>query len=108
MDFDEYGKSSFQTSEPTQIISKNAAGYTGWLARITGYDPTWGLARDFQKGTLLPGQRKAYALKDLVGGIYQIDTAYSGTRGGRHFLKIENGIPLEISEEEVFEGVGHG
>jgi len=79
-----------------------------WVARITGRDPKYGLAREFVKGQKdysqanSVGSRGVYeyfALKD--GSIYEVNARETWKRTRRYFIRVENTEITEISKEEV-------
>jgi len=78
-----------------------------WCARITGADPTYGLAREFlkpNKGYLdanRNGSSGIYLYFNLAPGIYEVQEMLAWNLTRRYFLRSEAGQCQEISLQEM-------
>ena len=82
-------------------------GMRPWVARITGTDPRFGLAREFLQG------QKDYSQANSVGsrgvclyfplkdGIYEVNERITWKKARRYFIRVEDAQTIEISREEV-------
>ena len=89
------------------------AGYMGrdksnpWVARITGPDPQYGLAREFQRGyadysaASGTGGRGIWLLYALDDGVYEVNKRLSWKHTKRYFVRVQDGDIAEITREEV-------
>lgn len=74
-------------------------GGKGWLARVTGTDPKFGLAREFVRAVERHSSRSgatgtsAYILGD---GLYE-----SSDRDGRSYLQVKDGVLRSIDRAEL-------
>jgi hypothetical protein len=87
-------------------------GSKPWVARITGTDPKFGLARTFVNGIAdysrsnRPGTRGIYHAFDLDEGIYEVKGGSSwGSAGRRSFVRVHGDVSEEITMAEVLEAV---
>lgn len=80
-----------------------------WIARITGFDDRYGLARqflsyqtkDYSRANSV-GSRGIYAHYILAPGLYEVSDRVSWKRTHRYFLQVsEDGSKSQISEDEV-------
>lgn len=91
---------------------RQAARYAGrpraWVARITGRDPRYGLAREFvgskrdfaeANGTGSRGVYRWYELDE--GGVYEVNAPLSWKHADRYFCRSERGKVVRMSREEV-------
>lgn len=78
-----------------------------WVARITGRDPKYGLARDFLRGrkdyadSNSIGSRGVYLYFTLADGVYEVRELKSWRRERRYFCRASGGELNELSREEV-------
>lgn len=78
-----------------------------WIARITGTDPTYGLARTFLEGQIdysqanSVGSRGVYLHFFLEDGVYEVSEHVSWKRTRRYFIVVHNIQVSEIPREEV-------
>lgn len=78
-----------------------------WVARITGLDSRYGLAREFVRGTRdyseanSVGSRGLYLYYALADGIYEVRELISWQRDRRYFVRSEAGDIIEISRDDV-------
>mgnify|MGYP001560052810 CR=1 FL=1 len=87
-------------------------GSKPWVARITGTDQKYGLAREFVNGTAdysrsnRPGTRDVYFFFDLDDGIFEVKGGTSwGSANDRKFVKVAGDSYEKISMPEVLEAV---
>lgn len=90
-------------------------GSKPWVARITGIDPKYGLAREFVNGIAdysrsnRPGTRGIYYSFDLADGIYEIKGGNSwGSAGSRGFLLVRGGASEPIAMAAVLDAIRGG
>jgi len=85
-------------------------GYTSdkpWVARITGLDAKYGLARQFLRGQKdysqanSVGSRGVYLYFALKDGFYEVYEHLTWKRARRYFIRVENMEITEITREEV-------
>jgi len=80
-----------------------------WVARITGIDERYGLAREFVRchkdysRANSTGSRGIYAYYILGDGIYEVNQRESWKRTRRYFIRVVEDKITEISREEVLE-----
>jgi len=80
-----------------------------WVARITGTDPQFGLAREFLQGQKdysqanSVGSRGIYLYFPLKDGIYEVNERLTWKRTRRYFIRVEDAQTTEISREKVGE-----
>lgn len=79
-----------------------------WVARITGRDPRYGLAREFVQGQRDYAEASSTGARGIVvwyqledGGIYEIHELLSWKRDRRYFCRARRGQVVEITREEV-------
>jgi len=90
-------------------------GQKPWVARITGTDPKYGLAREFVNGTAdysrknKPGTRGIYYSFYLMDGIYEVKGGNSwGSAGDRKFIRVIGDLFEKVSMEIVLQMVNQG
>lgn len=78
------------------IELEHIGGNKPWVAKITGTDPKFGLAREFVRGVLdysrknKPGTRGIFTCYDLQPGVYETKGGDSwGSANNRRFIQIE-------------------
>jgi hypothetical protein len=80
-----------------------------WVARITGLDPVYKLAREFQSPVFdysraTRNGKNTYVYYFLPPGIYEVWYAISWKHETRYFIQVdESGVKHEIGREEVLE-----
>lgn len=78
-----------------------------WVARITGRDAIYGLAREFVRGQIdysranSKGSRGVYLYFPLKEGIYEVLAHRTWAKNRRYFCRVENTTITEITREEV-------
>ncbi len=78
-----------------------------WVARITGTDATYGLAREFMHGQIdysqanSKGSRGVYLYFPLKEGVYEVLSHRTWSKNRRYFCRVEHMAITEISREEV-------
>lgn len=78
-----------------------------WVARITGTDATYGLARKFVSGQIdysranSKGSRGVYLYFPLKDGIYEVKRHLTWKKDRRYFIRVEDVRITEITREEV-------
>ncbi len=78
-----------------------------WVARITGPDTRYGLAREFLRGQIdysranSVGSRGVYLYFPLKDGIYEVYRHETWERSRRYFIRVEGMQITEITREEV-------
>jgi hypothetical protein len=78
-----------------------------WVARITGSDPTYGLARQFVRPTRdysranSIGSRGVRAYYVLAAGVYEVNQRTSWHNARRYFVRVIDDQITEISRDEV-------
>lgn len=78
-----------------------------WIARITGTDPTYTFAREFQTGQIdysqanSSGSRGVYLHFFLEDGLYEVSERLSWKRTRRYFIRVQESKISEISQEEL-------
>ncbi len=78
-----------------------------WVARITGTDATYGLAREFVHGQIdysranSKGSRGVYLYFPLKDGVYEVKKHLTWKKDRRYFLRVEAMQMIEIEREEV-------
>jgi len=84
-----------------------------WVARITGRDSRYGLAREFVKGQKdyslanSVGSRGVYEYFALTDGIYEVNARETWKRTRRYFILVENAEITEVGREEVEQWLGN-
>ena len=82
-------------------------GSRPWVARITGTDQKYGLAREFVNGTKdysqanKPRTRGVYTIYTLADGIYEVNSPEAWGKTKRFFVRIAAGERTTISAVEV-------
>lgn len=74
-------------------------GGKGWVARVTGLDPKYGLAREFVRAVSRHASRSGAtgtAEYMLADGLYEVNE-----RGGRHGLLVADGQARDIAQAEL-------
>jgi hypothetical protein len=78
-----------------------------WVARITGFDPVFGLARAFVRGQIdysranSVGSRGVYLYFPLNDGMYEVNKHLTWAKNRRYFIRVEGMQITEITKEEV-------
>ena len=90
-------------------------GSKPWVAKITGTDPKFGLARTFVNGIAdysrsnRPGTRGIYYAFGLDEGIYEVKGGSSwGSAGKRSFIEVHGDTSAPIEMAAVLEAVRGG
>ena len=90
-------------------------GSKPWVARITGTDPKFGLARDFVNGVAdysrsnRPGTRGVYLSFDLDDGIYEVKGGESWrSAGSRKFIRVAGDDSTKMTMSDVLAEVRGG
>ena len=82
-----------------------------WIARITGKDPKFGVAREFIQGTRdysranKPRTRGVYTVWSLEDGIYEINAPRAWGKTDRFFVRIAGGQQALISAAELMDAL---
>jgi hypothetical protein len=78
-----------------------------WVARITGFDATYGLAREFVRGQIdysranSKGSRGVYLYFPLKEGVYEVKQHLTWAKNRRYFCRVEGMQITEITRDEV-------
>jgi hypothetical protein len=81
----------------------------GWVARITGRDAKYGLAREFLRGSVSfrdvkdeIGARGVFRWYELAeGAIFEVNAPLSWTSADRYFCRSERGRVVRMTREEI-------
>lgn len=73
---------------------------SGWVARITGRDPKWGLERAFQDASEATPGRKTYS---LPWGVYEVKGRLFGTAPREHLAVYPDGRVDPVTKAWVYE-----
>jgi len=81
----------------------------GWVARITGRDAKYGLAREFLRGSVSfrdvedeLGARGVWRWFELEeGGLFEVNAPLSWTSADRYFCRSERGRVVRMTREEI-------
>jgi hypothetical protein len=97
------------------LVLEKIGGSKPWVARITGTDPKYGLAREFVNGIAdysrsnKPGTRGVYFTFYLGDGIYEVNGGTSwGSAGDRRFIRVLDEESDPVKMQEVLEVVRVG
>jgi hypothetical protein len=81
-----------------------------WVARITGTDAHFGLARSFSQPVMNDysqanaiGSRGIFAWYALESGLYEVNECVALGKARRYFIRVEGTEIAEISKDEVLE-----
>ena len=89
------------------VISYGQKGLRPWVARITGYDAQYGLAREFVSSARdysfanSIGSRGIFEYFALTDGIYEVNECIRLGQARRYFIRVKKGTITEITREEV-------
>lgn len=91
---------------PTITRTEHVHGGRGWVARITGRDPKFGLARDFLSKRDITSSGNVYREIEFVipaeeGAIYEYSRQASARRTEKGFWRIEGGTLVKIDRAAV-------
>jgi hypothetical protein len=81
----------------------------GWVARITGRDAKYGLAREFLRGSVSfrdvedeLGARGVFRWYELAeGSLFEVNAPLSWTSAERYFCRSERGRVVRMTREEI-------
>jgi hypothetical protein len=81
----------------------------GWVARITGRDAKYGLAREFLRGSVSfrdvedeLGARGVFRWYELAeGALFEVNAPLSWTSVDRYFCRSERGRVVRMTREEI-------
>jgi hypothetical protein len=81
----------------------------GWVARITGRDAKYGLAREFLRGSVSfrdvedeLGARGVFRWYELAeGALFEVNAPLSWTSAERYFCRSERGRVVRMTREEI-------
>jgi hypothetical protein len=100
-------KLAFRRAMTSGRFGENAP--VGWVARITGRDAKYGLAREFLRGSVSfrdvedeLGARGVFRWYELAeGALFEVNAPLSWTSAERYFCRSERGRVVRMTREEI-------
>lgn len=110
-DYFAYKRSRERTVERRMTNAWRMAEREGpcWVARITGLDRKYGLAREFVHGQRdyaqanSVGSRGVFIYYPLRPGVYEVHERLTWAKSRRYFVRVEGTEYYEITQQEVIE-----
>jgi hypothetical protein len=101
--------SSGRLGEMMRDAIRQEGAPVGWVARITGRDPKYGLAREFLRGSVSfrdvedeLGARGVFRWYELAeGALFEVNAPLSWTSAERYFCRSERGRVVRMTRDEI-------
>jgi len=101
--------SSGRLGEMMRDAIRQEGAPVGWVARITGRDPKYGLAREFLRGSVSfrdvedeLGARGVFRWYELAeGALFEVNAPLSWTSADRYFCRSERGRVVRMTRDEI-------